>query len=151
MASILLLNGPNLNLLGEREPETYGSTTLSEIEDHCRNAASAHGLDVECRQSNHEGQLIDWIHAGRKTKAAVIINPAGLGFTSMALMDALKAVSLPVIEVHISNIHRRESMYHKSLISTVAVGVICGLGTFGYEMAIRFAAHHLAAAKAAGT
>ena len=143
---ILILNGPNLNLLGEREPQIYGHTTLAQVEARCRAVGAPLGFEIVFRQSNTEGQLIDWIHEHRKTAAGIVINPAAYSFTSMAILDALKAAALPIVEVHISNIHRREPMYHKSLVSGVAVGVICGLGPYGYEAALGFLAEHLASA-----
>jgi 3-dehydroquinate dehydratase-2 len=151
MASILILNGPNLNLLGEREPHIYGSTTLAQIEERCRQMASELGYDLTFKQSNHEGDLIDSIQEVRKTHAAIIINPGAYSFTSLAIMSTLKAISLPVVEVHISNIHRPESFCHESVISQAAVGVVCGLGPHGYESAIRFLSHHLAASTAAAS
>ena len=138
--NILLLNGPNLNLLGIREPEVYGSTTLTDIEAAAKaQAASAQAVLVSF-QSNHEGALIDRIQAARVEKIdAIIINPGGLTHTSVALRDALAGVAIPFIEVHISNIHKREPFRHKSFLSDIAVGVICGLGTEGYGAAIDFA------------
>jgi 3-dehydroquinate dehydratase-2 len=143
MAKILVLNGPNLNLLGEREPHIYGHTTLAEVEARCRATGDRVGLDVIFQQSNHEGQLVDAIQEARKTAAGIVINPAAYSFTSMAVLDALKASQLPIVEVHITNIHRREPMYHKSFVSLAATGVICGLGPFGYDAAVMFLAEHL--------
>ena len=138
---ILLLNGPNLNLLGTREPQTYGATTLAEVEAGLRDAAAAAGADLQCFQSNHEGALIDRIHAARGEKVdAIIINPGGLTHTSVALRDALAGVALPVVEVHISNVHKREEFRHHSYISGMAEGVIAGLGTQGYMAALRWLA-----------
>jgi 3-dehydroquinate dehydratase-2 len=134
--SIFILNGPNLNLLGEREPEIYGRTTLAEIEEFCTKRASTHGLTVEFRQTNFEGVLIESIHDARKSAAGIIINPAGLTFTSVALLDALKMFDGPKIELHISNIHKREEIYRKSLVSTTATAVMAGLGPRGYEIAV---------------
>jgi 3-dehydroquinate dehydratase II len=133
--AIYVLNGPNLNRLGKREPEIYGRTTLAEIESMCRNEGGSRAL--EFRQTNHEGQMIEWIHEATDDGAAgIIINPAGWTFTSIALMDALKMFSGPIIELHISNIHRRESVYHNSLVSKVATSVIAGLGANGYRTAV---------------
>ncbi len=137
--NILLLNGPNLNLLGSREPEVYGSATLSDIEDEAARVAEAAGARIACFQSNHEGALIDRIHAAKAEGVdAIVINPGGLTHTSVALRDALSGVGLPVIEVHISNIHQREPFRHQSYISGIAAGVICGLGVEGYRLAIEF-------------
>jgi 3-dehydroquinate dehydratase II len=143
---IHVLNGPNLNLLGTREPHIYGHTTLAEIERRCHATCSRLGLGLEFRQSNHEGQLVDWVHDARAHASGIVINPAGYSFTSVALLDALKASGLPVIEVHITNIHRRESIYHKSLVSLAALGVICGLGPLGYDLALTALAEHLQSA-----
>jgi 3-dehydroquinate dehydratase II len=142
LQSIHVLNGPNLSLLGSREPHLYGRTTLAEIEQRCQRACSGLGLGLVFRQSNHEGQLVDWVHEAREHAVGIVINPAGYSFTSVALLDALKASGLPVVEVHITNIHRRESIYHKSLVSLAALGVICGLGPLGYELAITALADH---------
>ena len=128
---IYVLNGPNLNRLGKREPEIYGTTTLAEIEAMCREAAARHPL--EFRQSNAETQLIDWIHEAIDEGAGIIINPAGFTFTSIPILDALKMFPGPIIELHISNIHRREAIYHDSLMSKVATAVIMGLGADGYR------------------
>jgi 3-dehydroquinate dehydratase II len=133
---IFILNGPNLNLLGEREPEIYGRTTLAEIKGFCTKRAATHGLNVEFRQTNFEGVLIESIHEARKAAAGIIINPAGLTFTSVALLDALKAFDGPKIELHISNVHKREEIYHKSLVSRTATAVMAGLGPRGYEIAV---------------
>ena len=143
MPDVHVLNGPNLNLLGTREPLIYGHTTLAEIERRCLNACSSLGLGLVFRQTNHEGQLIDWVHEAREHASGIVINPAGYSFTSVALLDALKASELPVVEVHITNIHRRESMYHKSLVSLAALGVICGLGPIGYDLALAALSDHL--------
>ncbi len=133
---ILVLNGPNLNLLGRRQPEIYGSDTLADVEALCRAGAKKSGFDLDFRQSNAEGELIDWIGAARDVAAGVVINPAGYSHTSVALADALSAFEGAVIEVHISNIHRREAFRHHSYISAVADGVICGCGVQGYALAI---------------
>jgi 3-dehydroquinate dehydratase-2 len=137
---LLLLNGPNLNLLGTREPAVYGSTTLADIEQAATAQAGAAGATLSCFQSNHEGALIDRIHAA-KTEAidAIVINPGGLTHTSVALRDALAGVAIPFIEVHISNIYQREEFRHHSFLSAIAQGTICGLGTDGYRFAIDFA------------
>jgi 3-dehydroquinate dehydratase-2 len=137
---LLLLNGPNLNLLGTREPEVYGSTTLAQIEQAASEQAKAAGATLASFQSNHEGALIDRIHAARDEGVdAIVINPAGLTHTSVALRDALAGVAIPFIEVHISNIHAREAFRHHSYLSAIAQGVICGLGVDGYRAAIGFA------------
>lgn len=140
MASkLLLLNGPNLNLLGTREPATYGSTTLAEVEASAIAQAQAAGAELVCFQSNHEGALIDRIHAARAEQIdAIVVNPGGLTHTSVALRDALAGVAIPFIELHISNVHQRESFRHHSFLSAIAQGVICGLGTDGYRLAIDF-------------
>jgi len=133
---VLVLNGPNLNLLGTREPDIYGKETLADVEQACRSYASAHQFSVEFRQSNHEGQLIDWIQEARGKVGGIVVNPGGFGHTSVAIADALKGVELPVIEVHISNIFAREPFRHHSTISAIAKGVICGLGPRGYILAL---------------
>ncbi|WP_324133201.1 type II 3-dehydroquinate dehydratase [Bosea sp. (in: a-proteobacteria)] len=131
---IYVLNGPNLNRLGTREPHLYGSTTLAEVEAMCREAAG--GRPLEFRQSNREYELIDWIHEAIDEGCAIVINPAAFTFTSMAILDALKMFQGPVIELHITNIHRREPMYHRSYVSLVATAVIAGLGPRGYAVAV---------------
>jgi 3-dehydroquinate dehydratase-2 len=141
---LLLLNGPNLNLLGVREPERYGRTTLAEIEDMVAKAAAEHGLGVQAGQSNHEGVLIDTLHEARTTCAGVIINPGGLTHTSVALRDAIAAVALPTVEVHITNIHRNEPFRHHSYVSGVADAVIAGAGPIGYVLAVTYLARTLA-------
>jgi 3-dehydroquinate dehydratase-2 len=132
---IYVLNGPNLNRLGKREPEIYGTTTLAEVEAMCREAAGAQA--VEFRQTNSEETLIDWIHEAIDNGSGIIINPAGLTFTSIPVLDALKMFKGPIIELHISNIHRREAIYHRSLVSTTATAVVAGLGPRGYPFAMR--------------
>jgi 3-dehydroquinate dehydratase-2 len=132
---ILVLNGPNLNRLGTREPEIYGRPTLAEIEAMCRAAAPT--LHIEFRQTNSETQLIEWVHEAIDTADGIIINPAAFSFTSLALLDALKMFPGPIIEFHISNIHRREAIYHHSLVSTAATAVLAGLGPRGYAHAVR--------------
>ena len=132
---IYVLNGPNLNRLGKRQPEIYGTTTLAEVEASCRNEAE--GLAIEFRQTNSEAQMIDWIHEAIDEGSGIIINPAAFTFTSIAILDALKMFPGPIIELHISNIHRREAYYHHSYVSKVATAVIAGLGPNGYPMAVR--------------
>ena len=137
---LLLLNGPNLNLLGTREPEVYGKATLADIEHAATAQAEAAGATLSCFQSNHEGALIDRIHAARAEGVdAIVINPGGLTHTSVALRDALAGVAIAFIEVHISNIHQRETFRHHSFLSAIALGTICGLGIEGYRFAIDFA------------
>ena len=141
---ILLLNGPNLNLLGTREPEIYGSQTLADVEQAAVAQATTAGAALSCFQSNHEGNLIDRIQAAKTEGVeAIVINPGGLTHTSVALRDALAGVAIPFIEVHISNIHQREAFRHHSFLSGIAVGVICGFGTEGYRAAIDFAVKKL--------
>ncbi len=134
--TILVLNGPNLNLLGSREPSIYGRATLADIEKACHRRAKDLGLAVDFRQSNHEGELIDWVQAARGKMAGIVVNPAGYGHTSVALLDALLVTELPIIEVHLSNIFKREVFRHHSFISAAARGVICGLGAQGYLFAL---------------
>jgi 3-dehydroquinate dehydratase-2 len=133
---IAVLNGPNLNLLGLREPDIYGSGTLDELETLCAETAEGLGLAIDFRQTNLEGELISWVHEARGNAAGLVINPAGYSHTSIALMDALLAVDLPVIEVHLSNIHNRETFRAHSYVSRAAQGVICGLGFAGYRLAL---------------
>ncbi|MDX2257814.1 MAG: type II 3-dehydroquinate dehydratase [Hyphomicrobiaceae bacterium] len=133
---IYVLNGPNLNLLGHREPAIYGRETLADVERRTRGRAGVLGLAVDFRQSNHEGVLIDWVQEARSAAAGLIVNAGGLTHTSIALLDAMQAAELPVIEVHLSNIFRREGYRHHSYVSLAARGVICGLGAKGYELAI---------------
>src|SRR5512144_1702345 len=140
---ILVLNGPNLNLLGTREPAIYGRTTLADIETACRRRGDALNLEVEFRQSNHEGELVGWIQQARGTYKALIINAGAYTHSSIAILDALAAVDLPVIEVHLSNIYRREAFRHRSYVSTIARGMIFGFGGFGYELALEAAAELL--------
>ncbi|MGM7669693.1 type II 3-dehydroquinate dehydratase [Microbacterium sp. A93] len=134
--TVFVLNGPNLNLLGQREPEKYGTATLDDVRELCEETASGLGLTVEFRQSNHEGVLIDWIQEARASGSGIILNPAGYTTTSIAIMDALLAAALPVIEVHITNIHRREEFRHHSYVSKVAEAVIAGAGVHGYRLAL---------------
>lgn len=133
--SIYVLNGPNLNRLGKREPEIYGRTTLAEIEAWCREAAGDHAM--EFLQTNAEHQLVDWIHDAIDRGSGILINPAGLSFRSIPVLDALKMFHGPIIEFHISNIHRREEIYHHSLVSRVATAVLAGLGPEGYPLAVK--------------
>ena len=142
MTSVLVLNGPNLNLLGTRKPEVYGRTSLADVEAMCREEAGGLGLEVIFRQSNHEGQLIDWIHeCGRAVKAGesigAVFNPGAYTHTSVALHDAIEGAEVPVIECHISNVHRREEFRHHSYISPVARGIVVGFGVQGYVLAIQ--------------
>jgi len=134
---IYILNGPNLNLLGKREPEIYGRETLADVEARCREVAGEFGLAVTLMQSNAEAQLIDWIHAARDKAAGIVINPAAFTHTSVAILDALNTFAGPVIEVHISNIHKREAFRHRSYVSLRADGVIAGCGIEGYALAVR--------------
>jgi len=134
---IYVLNGPNLNLLGKRQPEIYGRETLADVERDCARLAAELGLDIRFLQSNAEHQIIDWIHEAREDAAGVIINPAAYTHTSVAILDALNAFEGPVLEVHISNVHKRESFRHHSYVSLRADGVIAGFGTLGYQLALR--------------
>jgi shikimate dehydrogenase len=134
---VYVLNGPNLNLLGKRQPKIYGHETLADVEAECRRTAGELGLDIEFRQTNAEFQLIDWIHEARERAAGLVINPAALTHTSVAVLDALNTCEFPILEVHISNIHQREEFRHHSFVSRVAAGVICGFGTQGYSLAIQ--------------
>jgi 3-dehydroquinate dehydratase-2 len=140
MPTILLLSGPNLNLLGEREPEVYGTTTLADLVDDARGAASAHGFDLEHLQSNHEGVLLDAIHAARGRCAAIVINPGAFTHYAYALTDALSAYEGPIVELHLSNTARREAWRHRSVVTPVATGLVMGLGRIGYTVAIDAAA-----------
>ncbi|MFD4368133.1 type II 3-dehydroquinate dehydratase [Rhodococcus sp. NPDC058521] len=135
---IFVLNGPNLNLLGQRQPEVYGSATLDDVVELCRTTAAKAGRDIDARQSNHEGELIDWVHEARLSASAVIINPGGFTHTSVALRDALVTLEVPLVEVHISNVHAREEFRRHSYVSGIASGVIAGLGIQGYRAAIDF-------------
>ena len=134
---ILVLNGPNLNLLGLRQPEIYGRETLADVETELSKLAAELGVAVDCRQSNHEGQLVDWIHEARTKASGILINPGAYSHTSIAILDALNAFDGPVLEVHISNIHKREAFRHHSYVSSRAEGVIAGFGTEGYLLALR--------------
>lgn len=141
--SIYILNGPNLNLLGKRRPEIYGTTTLADIEKQVRERAQKHGFEVVFTQSNHEGVLIDTIQEAREKACAIIMNPAAYTHTSVAIHDALEAAELPVVEVHLSNVHKREEFRHRSFVSLQATAVIAGAGAYGYSMAVDFLAQHL--------
>ena len=136
MPTIFVLNGPNLNLLGVREPATYGYDTLADLEQRCIARGEALDLTIEFRQTNHEGQLVDWIQEARDSADGIVLNAGALTHTSVAILDALNAAELPVIEVHLSNIFRREKFRHHSYVSLAARGVICGLGPHGYELAL---------------
>jgi 3-dehydroquinate dehydratase-2 len=146
MASVLVLNGPNLNLLGQRQPEVYGHTTLADIEAACTAHAATLGIDVTFFQSNHEGALIDAIHAAKGVHGGLVINAGAYTHTSIALMDAVASVELPMVEVHLSNIHAREAFRHTSYLARVALGQICGFGQRGYLMALDALADRLAPA-----
>ena len=134
---VYVLNGPNLNLLGKRQQQIYGSETLADVEADCRRTAEAHQLELRFRQSNREYELIDWIHEAREIAGGIVINPAAFTHTSVAILDALNACDFPVLEVHISNVHKRESFRHHSFVSARADGVIAGFGTQGYSLAIQ--------------
>lgn len=139
-SSILVINGPNLNLLGTREPDKYGTATLADVEELAIQSAAAHGLTVDCVQSNHEGDLLDAIHAARGTAMGIVINAGAYTHTSVALRDALAAVQLPAVEVHITNVYQREEFRHHSYLSPVCAAVIAGAGVHGYKLAIDFLA-----------
>jgi 3-dehydroquinate dehydratase-2 len=143
MAKVMILNGPNLNLLGEREPEIYGFTTLADIEGACRKTAESLGIEIDFRQTNHEGVMVDWIQEARLTVDALIINPAGLSFHSVPVLDSIRMMKAPVIELHISNVHARDPEHRHSIISKAATAVICGLGADGYDVALIAAARRM--------
>ena len=148
MKNVLVLNGPNLNLLGTREPAVYGKDTLADVETLCRQEGAKLGVSIDCRQSNHEGQLIDWIHEAGRDHAAgktigVVLNAGAYTHTSIALHDAIKGANVPVIELHISNIHARDELHRHSKTSSAATSVICGLGLYGYIVAMQAALHAL--------
>ena len=145
--SILLINGPNLNLLGTRDPEIYGSTTLADVEAAAQQQTKDLGIKLHTFQSNHEGAIIDRIHEARGNCQFIIVNPGGLTHTSVALRDALLGVEIPFLELHVSNVHAREAWRHHSYLSDKAVGVICGLGVYGYTAAIGFVAQKLGVSK----
>ena len=134
---VYVLNGSNLNMLGKREPHLYGTTTLAQVKDRTEALAVELGLECDFRQTNHEGVMVDWLQEAFEKNAAVVINPAGFSFASIPVLDAVKLISQPVIEVHITNIHQRDEQYRHSLISLAARGVICGLGVDGYLLAVR--------------
>ncbi len=136
LPTILIVNGPNLNLLGVRDPELYGGQTLAMVEQACAATAKTLGLAIDFRQSNHEGEIVGWLHEGRATAAGVVINAAAYSHTSVAIHDALEMIDAPIIEVHLTNIYRREQFRHHSTISGVVDGVICGLGGQGYQLAL---------------
>ncbi len=145
---IYILNGPNLNLLGKRQPHIYGHETLADVEAACLKVALAHGLAIRFHQSNREYEIIDWIHEARETAAGIVINPAAFTHTSVAILDALNTFEPPVIEVHISNVHKREAFRHHSYVSLRADGVIAGVGTQGYSLAVERLASLITTAKA---
>jgi 3-dehydroquinate dehydratase-2 len=140
---VYVLNGPNLNMLGKREPHIYGTTTLAEIRQQVESLGAELGLECDFRQTNHEGTMVDWIQEAFEREAAIIINPAGLSFGCIAVVDALKLIQKPIVEVHISNIHQRDEQHRHSSISLAATGVICGLGAGGYLLAVRAVAQAL--------
>ena len=144
---VVVLNGPNLNLLGKREPEIYGHETLADVEADCRRVGAELGLSIEFHQSNREYEIIEWIHAARDRAAAIVINPAAFTHTSVAILDALHTFAGPIIEVHISNVHKRETFRHHSYVSSVASGVVVGCGTQGYDLALRRIAKLIGAKK----
>lgn len=141
--TIMILNGPNLNLLGTREPEIYGSETLADVESRCQRRADSLGVAIDFRQSNMEGELVTWVQEARTGAQGLIVNAAAYTHTSVALLDALNACDMPIIEVHLSNIHQRESFRHKSYVARAADGMICGLGALGYELALEAVVNRL--------
>ena len=147
MKPIFVLNGPNLNLLGLREPAIYGAATLKDVEARCRDHAASLGLTIDFRQSNHEGELVSWIHEARDKASAIAINAGAYTHTSVALHDALKAADLPAVEVHLSNVHKREAFRHVTLIAPAVTGVICGFGVDSYMLAITALNSHITANK----
>jgi 3-dehydroquinate dehydratase-2 len=141
---VYILNGSNLNMLGRREPHLYGTTTLAQVQASCLALGDELGLDCEFRQTNHEGVMVEWLHEAFERDAALVINPAGFSFSSIAVFDAVKMIRQPVVEVHITNIHQRGELYNDSMISRAAGGVICGCGTYGYLLALRSVAVQIA-------
>jgi len=150
-STVFVLNGSNLNMLGKREPHLYGTTTLAEIKARCECLATELGLHCDFRQTNHEGVMVDWLQEAFEKDAAVIINPAGFSFGSIPVLDAAKLIQKPLVEVHITNIHKRSEQYRHSLISLTATGVICGLGPSGYLLAMRSVAEAMPTAASSGT
>ncbi len=144
---VYILNGPNLNLLGTREPHIYGTTTLAEVEATCHQRAQTVGLEIDFRQTNHEGQLVDWIQEAIGAAVGIIINPAAYTHTSVAILDALKNFSGPIIELHISNPHQREEFRHRSFVTPVATATLAGFGVYGYGLAVEAMAHLIATRK----
>ena len=142
-APVFVLNGSNLNMLGKREPHLYGTTTLAQIEEQCLAICAELGLACDFRQTNFEGELVGWLQEAFEKEAAVVINPAGFSFNSIPVLDALKLIEKPLIEVHLTNIHKRDELYRHSRVSLVATGVICGLGPDGYSLALRAVASAL--------
>ena len=147
MSAVLVINGPNLNMLGVREPQIYGAETLADIEARCQARAKTLGLTVVCRQSNYEGELVTWIQESRDNAEGIILNAGAFTHTSIAIHDALRASGLPIIEVHLSNIFKRETFRHHSYVSPQAEGMICGFGSLGYELALDAMSHILTTAK----
>lgn len=145
MKPVYVLNGPNLNLLGKREPGIYGAKTLADVEADCSSYAKDNSIEVVLHQSNHEGDLVGWIHEAGEKGSGVVLNAGAYTHTSIALHDAIKGVDIPVIELHISNVHARESFRHHSMMAAACMGVICGMGTAGYTLALRALTDHLAA------
>ena len=143
MTSLLILNGPNLNLLGTRQPEIYGQATLQDVENLCQNKAAAADIHIQFEQSNHEGALVDWIQAAKAKHDGIILNAGAYTHTSIALFDALTSIELPTIELHVSNVFSREPFRHQSYISNIAIGVICGFGAAGYPLAMDAMLGHL--------
>jgi 3-dehydroquinate dehydratase-2 len=141
--TIFVLNGPNLNMLGRRQTDVYGTATLADIDALCRERAAALGFKAECRQSNREGELVEWIHEARDAAAGIVLNAGAYTHTSIALLDALLAAEKPAVEVHLSNIHRREAFRHRSYIAQAAIGSVCGFGPYGYALAIDALARHV--------